>query len=161
MRYHVVPMINDRRVRKALGYSVDQCIKYKIIPCKLVPVQPFTDHLALLLTLRKQNQDIRVFYEADKVKVCVGFPRFGHKLTMTVITNTVVIVNRINNRLTERVRAGAREIRVAYMDFAGNYESHRIVQNYTYPIDFAVWGAWHVILKKVDGLMDIVTYNIA
>ena len=66
----------------------------------------------------------------------------------------------IHNRLTERVRAGG-EIRVAHMDFAGNYESHRIVQNYTYPVDLAVWGAWHVIIRKVDGLMDIVTYNIA
>lgn len=73
MRCHVVPFINDRRVRDTLGYDLERCVRLKISPCKLVIDETFKDHLEHLCTLRAEGKSIKVHYPDDQVWVTVQF----------------------------------------------------------------------------------------
>ena len=73
MRWHVVPFINDRRVRDSLGYNLERCVQLKILPCKLVTDETFTDHLEHLYTLRADGKSVKVHYPDDQVWVTVQF----------------------------------------------------------------------------------------
>ena len=161
MRDHVVPMINDSKIRRQLGYDLERCIQLKIVPCKLLLPRSFADHLTFLLKLRNRNEDVRVFYEADSVEVLIGFARFIDKLVMQVGPKTYVMVNPVNNRLTGRVSRGA-EIRVARIHFNGDFTVSHGHRRYGMDIDLsALYGAWHLIVRKVDGSSQIITHNIA
>ena len=74
MRHHVVPLINDRRVREAVGYDLERCIRLKILPCKLVADKTFTEHLENLCALRAYGKSIvNVYYADEKVRVVLRF----------------------------------------------------------------------------------------
>lgn len=74
MRYQVVPMINDRGVRERLGYDFERCIQLKILPCKLVTDETFTNHLEHLCELRHDGKGtINVYYPSEQVRVVIRF----------------------------------------------------------------------------------------
>lgn len=74
MRHHVVPMINNRGVREAVGYDLERCIRLKILPCKLVTDEIFTEHLEHLCDLRADwIGTINVYYPDEQVRVVIRF----------------------------------------------------------------------------------------
>lgn len=100
MRAHVVPMMNERRCRTLLGFSIDLCIACHIVPCKLALDPAFQHHLAHLCVLRAHTNRVVVFNEADQTKVIIRFLndpgntliRSNYlKLCMIVSTKTVMV----------------------------------------------------------------------
>lgn len=96
VRSHVVAMLNDRVRRAALGYAVDTCIQYKIVPCTLLIPELFKAHLSYLCSLRLRGQCVIVYNEHDNIQVKVGFVsgrESPHFLQIWVEVTTKVVVS--------------------------------------------------------------------
>ena len=72
---HIASMINCRRVREALGYNVERCIRRKIPPCRLPPLEPlFETHLNIRCSYRVSPIQYTNVYPHTLVRVSVYYP---------------------------------------------------------------------------------------
>ena len=84
---HILNMC-DRSVRAAIGFSVDTCIRYKLLPCPLVYCNSlFTRRLHFLLKMRLRKKFVHVWYPEAGVMAFVTFDFASLDTFLTVIRN--------------------------------------------------------------------------
>lgn len=89
---HIVSMIHCRRVREALGFNVERCIRRKIPPCRLPPLEPlFQAHLNIRCSCRVSPiQYTNVYYPDTHTLVGVSVCVESELIKLHIITNVSV-----------------------------------------------------------------------
>lgn len=70
---HVVSFVNCRRVREALGFDMDRCIRWNIPPCRLSPDALFETRLHLRQVSVSTPHTRDVYYRDSNVLVSMSF----------------------------------------------------------------------------------------
>lgn len=159
---HVIDMVNDRKLRAALGYNVDRCIQLRIPPCALRMKPHFIKHLEFLYLMRRYKKNVRVFDKVNRCEILVGFHselyigwrRNNHFLQtwMSISTGTVLRVNRSRDgRVVQHVVDPKSVDKMWYADpFTGEcLSSTRTVRDTGF--QFKTMGSWDFFIKPKYG----------
>lgn len=83
---NIVSMLSSRRVREALGYTVDRCIRYRVPSCPLAWSNlDFQKHLSELCACRLKEEAAKVFHRESNLLVKVQYHEGDEEYVLEVI----------------------------------------------------------------------------